>query len=161
VNLRRLMRPAHMVPESKDLHDLLAELRTAKSQMAIVQDEFGGTAGVVTIEDIVEELVGDIVDEYDKEEPEVVASDRGWLIDGRTHLDDVNEEIGAEIETEEFDTLGGYVFGLFGRQPKVGEAVESEGFRFEVAENDGRRIARLLVTRIDPNPADILEEAEV
>ncbi len=149
-NLRKLMRPAHFVPENKNLHDLLAELRLGRGQMAIVQDEFGGTAGVVTTEDIVEELVGDIVDEYDNEEPEVVANEGGWMIDGRTHLDDVNEEIGSELESDEFDTVAGFVFGLFGRQPKSGECIESGGYRFEVSATDGRRISKLRVSKLEP-----------
>jgi len=148
-NLRTLMRAALFVPENKSLHELLAEMRQNRSQMAIVQDEFGGTAGIVTIEDIVEELVGDIIDEYDVEEPEIVEAAGGWLIDGRTHLDDVNETTEANFESEEFDTIGGYVFGLFGRQPKLGEQVEDDGWRFIVAESDGRRIMRL---KLEPAP---------
>src|SRR5204862_4802159 len=111
--LKKLMRPAFFVPETKNLHELLAEMRAHKTQMAIVQDEFGGTAGVVTIEDIVEELVGDIIDEYDIEEPEIVTDGSGvFYVDGKTSLDDVNEALGAELESEEFDSIGGFVFGL-------------------------------------------------
>lgn len=150
VSLRTLMRPALFVPENKNLHELLTEMRAGRSQMAVVQDEFGGTAGIVTIEDIVEELVGDIVDEYDVEEPGVVASDSGWLVDGKTHVDDVNDEIGSNFESEEFDTIGGLVFGLFGRQPKPSETIEADGFRFTVAETDGRRILKLGIDRIPP-----------
>lgn len=138
-----LMRPVLFVPESKVLHELLAEMRTHRSQMAIVQDEFGGTAGVVTIEDIVEELVGDIVDEYDDEEPEIVAVEGGWIVDGKVHLDDVNDAIGSQFASEEFDTVGGMVFGLFGRQPQLDDHIEYEGYRFTVAVTDGRRIHRL------------------
>lgn len=144
-SLRSLMRPAHFVPENKDLHELLTEMRASRSQMVVVQDEFGGTAGIVTIEDIVEELVGDIVDEYDVEEPEIVAIGEAWLVDGKTHLDDLNDQIPGELTSDEFDTVGGYVFGLFGRQPKEGESVDSEGYRFTVAATDGRRIQRLQV----------------
>jgi putative hemolysin len=147
VNLRALMRPAHFVPENKNLHELLSELRVNRSQMAVVQDEFGGTAGILTIEDIVEELVGDIVDEYDDEEPEIVASGDGYIVDGKTHLDDLNDEVGSEFESDEFDTIGGYVFGLFGRQPKPSEEIEDRGYRFTVAETDGRRIVRLHVAK--------------
>jgi putative hemolysin len=142
-NLKTLMRPALFVPENKSLHELLAEMRQVRSQMAVVQDEFGGTAGIVTIEDIVEELVGDIIDEYDVEEPEIVEAAGGWLVDARTHLDDLNSATGADFQSEEFDTIGGYVFGLFGRQPKLGDQVEYDGWRFIVAESDGRRIGRL------------------
>lgn len=148
-NLRSLMRPPLFVPENKNLHELLAEMRQSRSQMAVVQDEFGGTAGIVTIEDIVEELVGDIVDEYDVEEPEIVPASGGWLVDAKTHLDDVNEAISGHIESDEFDTIGGYVFGLFGRQPKEGESIGFGGWRFVVAESDGRRILRL---KVEPAP---------
>lgn len=149
-NLRTLMRPALFVPENKDLHELLGEMRQARTQMAIVQDEFGGTAGIVTIEDIVEELVGDIVDEYDVEEPEILPIESGWLVDGKAHVDDVNHEIGSNFPNDDFDTLGGYVFGLFGRQPSKDEFIEDDHYRFTVAETDGRRVARLRVERLEP-----------
>lgn len=145
VSLRKLMRPALFVPENKDLQELLAEMRMARSQLAVVQDEFGGTAGIVTIEDIVEELVGEIVDEYDDERPAIETVANGWLIDGKTHVDDVNSAIQSDLDSEEFDTIGGYVFGLFGRQPKHGESIDAEGYRFTVVETDGRRIGRLNV----------------
>jgi len=156
--LRNLMRPVFFVPETKNLHDLLQEMRSHKTQMVVVQDEFGGTAGVVTIEDIVEELVGDIIDEYDMEEPEIVKQDGVFIVDGKTHLDDVNDEVGVELESEEFDTIGGYVFGLFGRQPKPGESIDDESLRFTVVETDGRRLVRL---RIEPLPmaANNIDEA--
>ena len=157
-NLRRLMRTPLFVPESKNLHELLQEMRISKSQMAIVQDEFGGTAGVVTIEDIVEELVGDIVDEYDNEEPEVVAEGNGWLVDGKTHREDVNHEIGSSFQSDQFDTIGGYVFGLFGRQPNEGEVIDDFGYRFTIAKTDGRRIHRLLVEPIEEDGGLFPEE---
>jgi putative hemolysin len=156
--LKKLMRPAFFVPETKNLHDLLAEMRTNKTQMAIVQDEFGGTAGVVTIEDIVEELVGDIVDEYDIDEPEIVIDGDVLYVDGKTDLDDINDVLGCELESEEFDTIGGYVFGLFGRQPREGEIIEAEGNRFTVVETDGRRIVRLQIEKCDPPRVDELDK---
>jgi len=116
----------------------------------VVQDELGGTAGIVTIEDIVEELVGEIVDEYDVELPPIVQADVGWMVDGRMHLEDVAEAVSASLPEGEFDTVGGYVFGLLGRQPKLNDSVEAEGLRFTVAEMDGRRILRLLVEKL-PN----------
>ena len=130
VDLRRQLRPVLTVPEGKGVHELLREMRAARTQMAIVQDEFGGTAGIVTIEDIVEELVGDIVDEYDAEEPDIVEMNEGWLVSGKVHLDDLNEAIGSDFESEEFDTLGGFVFGQFGRQPGEGDSIDLERFRF-------------------------------
>ncbi len=158
-SLRSLMRPALSVPESKNLHDLLAEMRTSRSQMAVVQDEFGGTAGIVTIEDIVEELVGDIVDEYDEEVPEVIHTGDGIMVDGKTHVDDVNDMIGAKFASEEFDTIGGFVFGLFGRQPKPGDTIEAERFLFTVAETDGRRISKLQIEEM-PELDQQSEEAQ-
>jgi putative hemolysin len=148
--LKTLMRPAFFVPETKNLHDLLAEMRSHKTQMAIVQDEFGGTAGVVTIEDIVEELVGDIVDEYDVVEPEIVPDGNAFIVDGKTHLNDVSDALGVELDSEEFDTIGGFVFGLFGRQPKPNESIEAECLAFTVVETDGRRIVRLRIEKLDP-----------
>jgi len=145
VSIRDLMRAPYFVPENKNLQQLLSELRTNRAQMAIIQDEFGGTSGIVTIEDIVEELVGDIVDEYDEEEPSVQPRDNGWSVEGRTHWEDLNRAIGSEFESEEFDTIGGYVFGLFGRQPSAGETMDVDGWRFTITETDGRRISRLHV----------------
>jgi len=149
LNLRTLLRPALFVPENKDLYDLLRDLRLSRSQMAIVQDEFGGTAGIVTIEDIVEELVGDIVDEYDVETPDITPDGIGFHVNGKTNLDDLNGEVGSNFDSEEFDTVAGFVFGLFGRQPKVGEYITDGDYRFCVVESDGRRITRLRLERID------------
>ncbi len=143
VNLRTLVRPAMFVPENKNIGDLLAELRKNRTPIAIVQDEFGGTAGLVTIEDIVEELVGEIVDEYDDEEADIVKNGVGWVVQGRTNLYDLNDQIRAHFESEEFDTIGGYVFGLFGRQPSLGEQIDDGAFLFKVEETDGRRILRV------------------
>lgn len=152
VEVRKLMRAPLFVPENKKLHDLLTEMRLLRSQMAVVQDEFGGTAGIVTIEDIVEELVGEIVDESDVQEPEIVRVGDGFVVDGKTHVDDVNREIGSEIESEEFDTIGGYVFGLFGRQPRQGETIDEGSLRFTVADTDGRRIMKLKVEPLPDEP---------
>lgn len=146
VNLRKIIRTPLFVPENKKLNELLAEMRSNKAQMAVVQDEFGGTAGLLTIEDIVEELVGDIVDEYDEEHfAWTVDADGSYLVDAKMHVDDVNHAIASSIESEEFDTLGGYVFGLFGRQPAIGEQVSDEALVFTVVETDGRRILKLRV----------------
>lgn len=157
VDLRRLMRPVLTVPEGKGVRELLSEMRAARAQMAIVQDEFGGTAGVVTVEDIVEELVGDIVDEYDPEEQDVVEMDGGWLVDGKTHLDDLNDRIDADFESDAFDTVGGFVFGQFGRQPAEGESVTVDRYRFTVTETDGRRVGRL---RVEPTGEPTLDDAD-
>jgi putative hemolysin len=153
--LRELMRPPFFVPESKPLHDLLQEMRQNKAQMAIVQDEHSGTAGVVTIEDIVEEVMGEIVDEYDPDLPQIVPMDEGFLSDGRMELDDVNEVIGGLLESDEFDTVGGYAFGLFGRMPKEGDNIEAEGFRFTVRTTDGKRIVMLYIEPLPRQDEDV------
>lgn len=145
IRVRSILRPVVVVPEGKDLHGLLSELRSSRAQMAVVQDDYGGTAGIVTIEDIVEELVGEIIDEYDIEENDVVKDGGAFVVKGKMNLYDVNEEIGSEFESEEFDTLGGYVFGLFGRQPSPGEEIVDSAYRFRVDSTDGRRIAKIVV----------------
>lgn len=147
VAIGQIMRPAYSVHETQKLHSLLADMRAKKTQMVIVKDELGGTSGLVTIEDIVEELVGEIIDEYDTLPPEVQATQNGHSVSGKLHLDDVNEAIGTEFESDEFDTIGGYVFGLFGRQPAVSEQIADERYLFVIEESDGRRILRL---RIEP-----------
>ncbi len=148
-SLRSIMRPAWFVPENKSLHDLLTEMRQARSQLVIVQDEFGGTAGVVTTEDVVEEVVGEIVDEYDPEEQPIRQRGDSFVVEGKTNIDDVNHEIGSNFDSEEFDTIGGYVFGLFGRQPEKGETIVDNGYRFTVDDTDGRRILTVSVAAVD------------
>jgi len=159
-SVRPLMRPALFVPEGKNLHELLTEMRASRSQMAVVQDEFGGTAGIVTIEDIVEELVGEIVDEYDVEEPEVVEEAGSFLVEGKTHLDDVNDQVGSDLDSEEFDTIGGYVFGLFGRQPKKDESIIADGYRFSVVDTDGKRVLKLRIHALTPQELESAQQSD-
>ncbi|MEI7576637.1 MAG: hemolysin family protein [Armatimonadota bacterium] len=152
VNLRSLMRPALYVTENKSIHDLLADMRHFRTQLAVVKDEYGGTSGIVTIEDIIEELVGEIQDEYDNEDPTVSETLNGFIVEGKTHVDDVNEEIGSNFESEDFDTIGGYIFGLFGRQPKQGEWIDDGTYQFTVTETDGKRIIKVRIEKMDhPN----------
>ena len=139
--LRSISRSPLIVSENKRVDELLEEFRRSNIQLAIVQDEYGGTAGLVTIEDLLEELVGEIKDEYDVEIPMVLRIEEGvTILDGRMALGDVNEELNLELPTNDFDTLGGFVFGLFGRQPTVGETVNYEDWEFCVVRTDGRRI---------------------
>ncbi|MBL8068551.1 MAG: HlyC/CorC family transporter [Armatimonadetes bacterium] len=145
VTIDQIMRPAYSVHETQKLHSLLADMRSKKTQMVIVKDELGGTSGLVTIEDIVEELVGEIIDEYDTAPPEIQKTANGHSVSGKLHLDDVNEAIGTDFESGEFDTIGGYVFGLFGRQPAVGERISDDRCTFYIEESDGRRILRLQI----------------
>lgn len=153
VDLRTVMRVPLLVPENKPVDELLEELRRSNTQMAIVQDEYGGTAGLVTIEDLLEELVGEIKDEYDTDEPDMGESGvqaldaHTALIDGRTDVDDLNDQMGLSLPREDFDTVGGFVFGLFGRQPAEGEAVRWEDLEFTVTRTDGRRVQEVRMTR--------------
>jgi putative hemolysin len=156
VSIRSLMRKPYFVPEGKKLDELLQEMRSRRVPMAIVVDEFGGTSGLVTVEDVLEEIVGEIEDEYDvAEEPPVEepAGGEGLLVDARMPIDDVNEELQLELPEGDYDTLGGFVFSLFGRPPEVGEQIRFESTEFVVEEMEGRRLQRLRVINRPPQPA--------
>lgn len=143
-----IIRTVDFVPETKKVAELLREMRSSKSHMAIVVDEFGGTAGLVTIEDLLEELVGDIVDEYDEEEPPVAAmANGGWLVDGRLPVDDLSDVVGVELPDEEWDTVGGLVLAVAGRVPDEQETFDWHGLTFVPTKVQGRRIAQVLVTK--------------
>lgn len=146
-NLSRLARKVFVVPESMDVSVLLKMMQTNRSQLAIVVDEYGGTAGMVTIEDIIEEIVGDIQDEFDEEErPE--AEKRGeniYSIDAKMLLEDLEDEFDIEIDEEDFDTIGGWLTDQLGGEPRVGQTASFEGNIFYVEEVDGVRITRVLV----------------
>jgi len=151
LSLRDVARSPVFVPENKRVDDLLEEFRRANMPIAIVQDEYGGTAGLVTIEDLLEELVGEIIDEYDKEEVRMRVIDRCTvLVDGRMGISDLNEELDLDIPNTDFDTIGGFVFGLFGHQPEVDEHVAYESIKFTVTKTGGRRIEEV---RLDLNQA--------
>jgi putative hemolysin len=136
------------VPESKPVDELLGEMQQRKVHMVIVVDEYGGTAGVVTLEDIVEEIVGEIQDEYDAEEPIVVQSGDGeFVFDARVDLDDVNRLIGSSFPTQLGDTLGGLIYSQLGKVPLPGETITFDGFTIEVLTVTGRRIRRVRVYR--------------
>ena len=146
--LRDVARPAFFVPESKRLDDLLTDMRKQRVHMAIVVDEYGGTAGLVTIEDLVEEIVGEIEDEYDRVEHLIVqVSDDEALLDGRVSIWDVNELFDANIEAEDFDTVGGCVFHMLGRVPAVGDVVDADGLTLSVLSVDGHRVRRVRAVR--------------
>lgn len=139
-----LMRDAYFVPETKRVPDLLREMQANQVHMAIAVDEFGGTAGLVTIEDLLEELVGEIADEYDEEEPMVVQeTDGSYLIDARLDIDDLGELIGAAIPDEDWDTVGGLILGLAGRVPAEGEKFEFSRHMLTVERVQGRRVAQI------------------
>jgi putative hemolysin len=144
--LEELVRPVHVVPETKDLAALLAEFRKMNQHMAVVVDEYGITQGIVTLEDLLEEIVGEIEDEYDLPDESVERIDDHTIrIDGTFPIDDFNEEFHQGLDQEDFHTMAGFVFGQLGRAPEVGDRVEVPGLSFEVVEVEGTRIERLQV----------------
>lgn len=153
--VRELARPIVIAPENKPLGDLLAEFKFQKIHMAIVVDEHGGTEGMVTFEDLLEELVGEIADEHDIVEEMVQPMEDGSaLIDARMPLEEFNEHMDLEIEDEQFNTLGGHVFGQLGREPSVGDVVSNKNFVLKVEEADRHRIIKLKFTRKKANSKD-------
>ena len=142
IKVEELMRTATVVPESKRLNVLLKEFRAKRSHMAIVVDEYGAVAGVVTIEDVLEQIVGEIEDEHDYEDEEYITkrSENEYIVQALTPLEDFNEYFSADFDTEEFDTVGGFIVGRLEHMPKKGEKVEQGRFRFEVLRADGRRV---------------------
>jgi CBS domain containing-hemolysin-like protein len=148
--IRQLMRLAYYVPESKKVRDLFAELRKEKVHMAIVLDEYGGTAGLVTIEDVIEEIVGEIQDEFDKEEKNIeVLADGTLLVDARTSICDINELLELDLPDDEFDTISGLVFHILGRPPQEGQKVEIDNLHVVVEKVAGRRIVKLRLKKVD------------
>ena len=152
--LRGLLRPAYFVPETKKANDLLAELQQKRIHIAVVVDEFGGTAGIVTLEDIVEEIVGDIRDEYDGDEESYIerVSDAEYIFDARLDLDEVNELLGVKLPSDDSDSLGGFIYSQLGHIPAAGESAAAEGVQFEVLTVTGRRIRKVRATRLLPAP---------
>jgi CBS domain containing-hemolysin-like protein len=147
--VREVMRPAIFVPEAKKVDDLLQEMQASRVQMVLVVDEYGGTAGLVTLEDIVEEIVGEIQDEYDlaEEMPYHELPDGSYRFNGGIDLDDVNELTGARLSKEAGETLGGLIYSLSGRVPAVGDVLETGGLRLKVEQVTGRRIRKVHATR--------------
>jgi putative hemolysin len=147
--VRELAREARFVPETKRVAELMREMQREMFHMAIVVDEYGGTAGLVTLEDLIEELVGEIVDEFDVEEPNVEALPGGAVrVNARMQIDEVNDLLQAEFPTGDWDTIGGYLYHLLGHIPTEGEAAEYDGFRLVAEKVQGRRIGRVRISRI-------------
>jgi CBS domain containing-hemolysin-like protein len=160
-SLRALMRPVTHVPENKRVAELLREMQRGKFSLAIVLDEYGGTAGLVTMEDLLEEIVGEIRDEHDEgeEEPIVKIDEHESVVEAGTNIEDVNAALGIELPHEEFETIGGYTVGLFGRLPREGEEIEAApGVRLRVDRTRGRRI--LTVRVLTDNEAESTPQAE-
>ena len=135
------MREAHVVPEGKPVAERMREMQRTQNHLTIVADEYGAFSGIVTLEDCLEELVGEIVDEHDDVDARFRTQPGGdVLVEGAVGLDDVNERLGIDISNAEYDTIGGYVFGMIGRVPRIGDGVEAEGYRLSVEELDGRRV---------------------
>ncbi len=169
-DLPSIMRPVHVIPGSREVEEVLADFKRLKEHMAVVLDEYGGTAGVVTMEDLLEEIVGEILDEYDTpEDAEAPLHTRAGqtLVPGSTHIGELNEHFGLTIPDEDYTTIGGYVFGVLGRLPIVGDRVIAGGAIFTVREMDGRRIESLSVDlqavgdrrATDPEPQSTHKEA--
>lgn len=152
IQLTQVMRPAFFVPENKRVSELLTEFRTNKLQLAVVRDEYGGTAGLVTVEDLIEEIVGEIRDEYDEDEPQITAIDDGiFLVDARLNIDDLNEELDAGLPEGDFETVGGFVFGLLGKEPAVGDKVDYNGWIFTVEAKEDNRLRTIRIETRQPD----------
>jgi putative hemolysin len=161
VVIEEIVRPAYVVPETKDLASLLGEFRRQNQHMALVVDEYGAVDGIVTLEDLLEEIVGEIEDEYDLPDESIQRLENGRvLIHGTFTIDDFNEQFGQELPQEDYHTVAGFVFGALGRAAEKGDEVEHDGLRFEVVEVDGPRIERLEV-EFAPEEPDELEAETV
>ena len=146
--LQSLARPAMFVPESQNLERLLQEFQERRTSIAIVVDEYGGVSGLVTVTDLIEEIVGELVDEFDVEEPELQRiSDTESLVDARASIDLLNEKLGTQIEAEGFDTVGGLVYRELGKMPSNGDTIQVDGLVITVQSTIGRRIHRVRVSR--------------
>ena len=147
--LRGVLRPAMFVPGTREVEDVLADMKRQKIHLAIVLDEFGGTAGLVTMEDLLEEIVGPIYDEYDQPSGELRVAPPGAapLISGATPLRDVNRVFGLELDEQDYTTIGGFLFGAIGRLPKGGDQVAVKGAVFEIVEMEGRRVGKVRVVQ--------------
>ena len=155
------MRPARFVPETKQVARLMRQMQAEKFHMAILVDEYGGIAGLVTLEDCLEELVGDIVDEYDREAAEVERLDDGeFLLDGGVAVDEVNELLGTHLPDDDWDTLGGYLFGTLGHVPEEGEIVRHEGWQLVADRVERRRIARVRAVPIPGWEPELRDEQD-
>jgi len=155
--LEHFSRPASIIPESKRLNVLLRDFRISRNHMAIVVDEYGGVSGLITIEDVLEEIVGDIDDETDSEEqvPDILPlGDGSYRVQALTEIQDFNDELGVGFSDEEYDTIGGLVVAAFGRLPEQGERIELDQMQFLIHQADERRIHEMVVSYLDPSPHD-------
>jgi putative hemolysin len=159
-SIRRLLRPAYFVPEAKKVDELLAEMQNRRVHLAVVVDEYGGVAGVVTLEDIVEEIVGEIQDEYDQAEelPFQQVGESEYIFQGRVDLDDFNEIMGSAIPSDEADTIGGFIYNKIGRVPATGEELQEDKLLLTVEQVSGRRIRKVRAQWLPIEVEDVKEE---
>lgn len=148
IEIEKIIRKAFFVPESKRIDALLREFKRRRVHIAIAVDEYGGVSGIVCLEDIIEEIVGDLQDEFDDEEEDILSIGDGiWICDARTNLGDLSDTIGSRLPADDFDTLGGFVFNLFGKVPVRYETVTWEDFDFIIQSMDGHRISSVKIVR--------------
>ncbi len=158
-DLTSLARQPLYVPEAKKVDELLKEMRTRRVQMAVVVDEYGGTAGLVTVEDLLEEIVGEIQDEYDVEEPDIQPTEAGgYLVDARTGVAEVNELFNVHWDSDEYDTIGGLVFDRLGRIPVIGDEIALDGVQIQVRSTEGRRLRQLYLVRVSGDSSEDASE---
>jgi putative hemolysin len=162
IDISRRLREPYLVPESLLVLDVLAEMRRVRRTFAVVVDEFGGVAGVITVKDLLAALVGDIYDEFDPSgEPEVVRVDRSrWLVDGGASIDDVRDQLGVALPEGKYVTLGGYILDALGHIPTEGERLKYGDWELRVVEMDKRRIAKVVAVQPTPGPSDPEEVAD-
>lgn len=159
-DLRRLMRPITVISEAMPIPRALRLMQQRHVQMVLVADEYGGTAGLITMEDLVEEIVGEIQDEHEAEEPDDVVqrADGSYEFDGMVLLDDITALLKLEFTDAEEVTIGGYIFGLLGRKPEIGDCVLVGNYSFKVLQTDGFRVVRLLATQVEALPKEADDE---
>jgi putative hemolysin len=147
--IQSYIRPAYFIPENKRVSELLSEMQRDRFQIAIVIDEYGGTSGLVTLEDLIEQIVGSIHDELETEEKDVeIVDEKNFVVSGQSDLGEVNDLLDVNLQSNDFNTLGGFLFGLFGRMPKVGEQLRYKNIKLEVLDLEGRKISKIKVTKV-------------
>ena len=153
VDIKKILREPHFIPETKNIDTLFVELQKKKQHMAILIDEYGGFSGIVTLEDLIEQIVGDIDDEFDEVDRVIKKiSDNIFIVDGNVYLDDLNEEIGISLESSTSETIGGYIIDLMGEVPKDGgnyEPIKSDNYKFSILEVKDHRIEKVKIELID------------